>query len=116
MSEITTDEFWAILHSVLDPAPIFYRLYYSDDGAPIIYSMEDIPGNYIDVDPEVYALAPFNVRVVNKKLIYVKPNTTVNKLQPSADTGTTCDPLDVCIVVVDTQPHVKWKLVNNEIS
>lgn len=115
MSELTPDEFWSILHNAPEPTPIFYRLYHDKDGHPIIYSMEELPDNYIEVDQETYVLAPFNVRVVNGKLTYIKPVVTVKKLQPGI-TGTSCDPRDVCVVVSLDQPHTKWTIVNNEIN
>ena len=112
---MTEEEFWEILYNIPEPKPIFYRLYYNDDGSPIIYSMEELPDNYIEVDQLTYVLAPFNVRVVNGKLTYIKPVVTVKKLQPST-TGTPCNPNDVCIVVDPDQPHKKWTIVNNEIN
>lgn len=115
MSEVTVNEFWATLHSAPEPRPIFYRLYYGDDGSPIIYSMEDLPDNYIEVDQQTYVLAPVNVRVVGGKLLYIKPVIIIKKLQPS-DCGTPCDPRDVCIVVNEDQPHTNWTIVNNEID
>jgi len=116
MSDITEQEFWQILQSAPETKPIFYRLYYSDNGTPIIYSMEELLGNYIEVDQETYVLAPFNVRVVDGRLTYIKPVVSVKKLQPTEVTGTACDPSDVCIVVDPTQPHVKWTTVNNELD
>ena len=98
-----------------EPKPIFYRLYYRDDGTPICYSMEDLPGNYIDVDPETYARGPGNVHVVNGKLKEFRPGITVTKLKPGGPTGTPCSLNDVAIVVAATQPHVKWNLETNEI-
>jgi len=112
---MTEQEFWAILQSAPEPKPIFYRLYYNDKGSPIIYSMEDLPDNYIEVDQQTYVSAPFNVCVVNGKLTYIKPVITVKKLQP-ADRGTACDPRDVCVVVTDDQPNQQWAIVNNEIN
>jgi hypothetical protein len=112
---MTEEEFWTILHQAPTPQPIFYRLYHNANGSPIIYSMEDLPDNYIEVDQKTYALAPFNVRVVNGKLTYIKPVLTVKKLQPGT-IGTACDPYDVCVVVNADQPHTKWTIVNNEIS
>jgi hypothetical protein len=108
-------EFWSILQSIPEPMPILYRLYYNDAGSPIIYSMEELPGNYIEVDQQTYVLAPFNVKVLDSKLVYIKPVITVKKLQPSID-GTACNPQDVCIVVNTDQPHVKWTTVSNEIN
>jgi hypothetical protein len=112
---MTEEEFWAILHNVPEPNPIFHRLYYNDNGSPIIYSMEHLPGNYIEVDQSTYVLAPFNVRVIDGTLVYVKPVITVNKLQPNID-GTACDPRDVCVVVNVDQPHTKWTKVSNELN
>ena len=109
-------EFWSILQATPEVKPIFYRLYYNDDGAPIIYSMEELPDNYIEVDQQTYVLAPFNVRVVDNKLTYIKPVVTVKKLQPNKLGGTACDPRDVCVVVSADQPHKKWTIVNNEIN
>jgi hypothetical protein len=109
------EEFWSILHTIPEPTQIFYRLYYNDNGSPIIYTMEDLPGNYIEVDQSTYVLTPFNVKVVDSKLVYIKPVVTVKKLQPNID-GTACNPRDVCIVVDTDQPHTNWKLVNNEIN
>ena len=113
---MTEEEFWSILRDVTEPNPIFYRLYHNDDGSPIIYSMEVLPGNYIEVDPSTYALAPFNVRVIKGKLTYIKPIITVKKLQPTDSTGTACDPRDVCVVVGTDQTHIKWTMVNNELN
>ena len=112
---MTEEEFWSILRAMPAPSPVFYRLYYTDTGSPIIYSMEHLPGNYIEVDQPTYVLAPFNVRVINGNLVFIKPVVTVKKLQPSIE-GTACDPQDVCIVVNTGQPHVKWTIVNNEIN
>jgi hypothetical protein len=109
------EEFWVILQAMPAPIPTFYRLYYNDDGSPIIYSMENLPGNYIEVDQSIYVLAPFNVKVSDGKLVYIKPVITVKKLQPSTD-GTACDPQDVCIVVNTDQPHIKWTKVSNELN
>lgn len=115
MSEMTPDEFWSILHATPDVKLLSFRLYYNNDGTPIIYSMDELPDNYIEVDQETYARAPFNVRVIDNKLTYIKPAITVKKLQPSI-TGTACDPSDVCIIVGLDQPHTKWTIVNNEIN
>ena len=116
MSELTEKEFWSALQSTPTPAPVFYRLYYNDDGTPIIYSMEELSGNYIEVDQQTYVLAPFNVRVSDGKLVYIKPVVTVKKLQPNNTEGTACDPSDVCIVVNEDQPNQKWTIATNEIN
>jgi hypothetical protein len=109
------EDFWSILQAMPEPKQVFYRLYYDDTGFPIIYSMEDLPGNYIEVDQSTYVLTPFNVKVSDGKLVYIKPVITVKKLQPGMD-GTACDPRDICVVVDADQPHTKWTTVNNELN
>ena len=106
-------EFWAILNDIPEPAPVFYRLYYDEHGNPVCYTMEDLPGKYIDVDQETYILAPHNVRVVNNTLIKIIPKNVVHKLQPG-DQGTCCDPRDVCVVVAKDKTHIKWSKQINE--
>lgn len=105
-------EFWAILHAMPEPKPIFYRLYHNDDGTPIVYSMEELPGKYIEVDQPTYSLASYNVRVVDGKLIKIIPKTITRKLTPGQ--GIACDPSDVSVVVNETNPHVKWSIKTYE--
>ena len=109
------EEFWSILQAIPEPTPITYRLYYSENGTPIIYSMEELSDNYIEVDQQTYVLAPFNVRVVNGQLIHINPVVNVKKLQPGTE-GIACDPNDVCVIVNADRPHIKWTIVNNEIN
>lgn len=93
---------WEELLAVYDnlpaatPAPVFYRLYYNDHGHPIFYTMEDLPGNYIDVDRETYVVGSHNVRVINGRLVHLTLKTS-EKLRPS-DTGTACHPRYVSVV------------------
>jgi hypothetical protein len=101
---MTPEEFWDILHSAPEPLPIFYRLYYNDAGEPICYSMEDLPGNYIDIDAETFGLTPDNVRVVNGQLKYITTRTS-DKLVPGT-IGTQCHLQNVAVVV--TQHGIPW--------
>ena len=103
---VTESEFWAALAAMPDPKPVFFRLYYNDLGHVLFYSMEDVPGTYIDIDQETFAKSPTNVRVRDGKLIEIA-RTTSAKLIPG-DTGTPCDPTDVSIVVSEQQPNIKW--------
>ena len=105
------EEFWAILHAMPEPLPVFWRLYYNESGEPIAYSMEDMPGTYIEVDAETYALTSLNVRVQNGQLI--KLQQAVRRLAPT-DTGTPCHPDNVAIVVSDTEPHQRWSMKTHE--
>ena len=105
---MTPDEFWSILHDVQDPQPIFYRLYHDDAGQPIVYSMEDLPGNYIEIDSATYNRSNYHVRVVDGKLIDVPRTASVIKLRPGASTGVCCHPWSVCVVVDQSHEHIKW--------
>ena len=111
---MTEEEFWAALAPV-ESKPVFYRLYYNEDGSPICYSMEELPHNYIELTLEEYRLSPPNVRVVNGKLVVIKPANLVKQLAPS-NKGTPCHPNDICIVVNELQPHTKWSIKTNEAS
>jgi hypothetical protein len=108
---MTEQEFWAILLDVPEPQPIFYRAYYNSDGWVECYSMEDLPGKYVDIDQSTYVVSPY-ARVVNGKLILIKPANSISKLVPGT-VGTSCDSRDVC-VVTDTKETVKWSLKHNE--
>ena len=109
----TTDNFWAAFDQPSDEPPlVFYRLYHDDQGYPLFYSMEDLPGNYIEIDQETYALSSSKVRVVDGKL---KKNTVANTAKLRPDTiGTACHPADICIVVPADQPHIKWSFKKND--
>lgn len=113
----TTDNFWQVWNTFEWPpvAVIFYRLYYNEDGSPKCYTMEDLPGKYVEIDQETYLACPWNVKVVNGKLEIITPASVVHKLKPNIEDGITCSPRDVCVVVDSDQPHVKWSMTNNEI-
>ena len=102
---ITLEQAIAMLRAMPEPLPVSWRLYYDDHGRPITYSMEALPGNYIEVDAATYQRGPLNVRVVNGELRYIK-HTWSQKLVPS-DSGTPCYSSDVSIVV-DREPLQHW--------
>ena len=111
MSNETTDNFWAAWAAWdrTEPVPVFYRLYYNDTGMPIVYSMEDLPGNYIEIDHSTYATQSYHVRVVDQQLVTVEARTaTTAKLTPDAENGTSCALSDVSVVVSARTPHIKW--------
>jgi len=110
---MTPDEFWKILHDVPDAATTVRRLYYNELGEPLFYSMEDLPGNYIDIDQETFTRASSKVRVKNGQIVSTATHRVTRKLVPS-DTGTACDARDVCVVVDQNLPHSKWTIKTYE--
>jgi hypothetical protein len=89
--------------------PVFFRLYHDNQGYPVCYSMEDLPGQYIEITAEQYAESSDRVVVRNGQLIRLYQART-SKLIP-AESGTPCHPTDITIVV-DAEPNQKWKLKN----
>ena len=110
---MTEEEFWAALTPV-EPAKILYRLYHDDAGKPLFWTMQEEPGNYIEVDQEMFQRQPKHLRVRDGKIVEILV-TEVKKLVPSND-GTPCDPQDICVVVDNQQPHIKWSVKHNETS
>ena len=105
---MTEEEFWAALAPVPPAPPPMYRLYHDEKGSPLFFSMEDLPGTYIDVDRETFISAPTQIKVVDGKIKYIQ-TFLYPKLVPS-DHGKSCHPADVCIIVNEEDPHVKWSL------
>ena len=104
----TTENFWAAWVMPVVPAKLpFYRLYYDDQGYLLFYSMEDVPGNYIEIDQVTFAAGSPRVRVVNGQLRHIKTNV-VSKLVPSSQ-GQACDPRDVAVISNDKHTQY-WKL------
>ena len=94
------------IHAAMpEPKPVFYRLYHDDQGYPLFYSMEQQPGNYIEITQQQYATNASCVRVRNGKLVPVTW-TTSEKIVPG-ETGTACDPQDVAVVTA-LEPSTKW--------
>ena len=118
MSEETTRNLLKVMRSFQwpEPKPIFYRLYHDDDGRPIIYTMEALPGAYIEVDQETYTRASHQVRVCDGRLVTIEPKMHVTKLTKNRDSGLSCDRRDVCVIVDESLPHEKWKKITNDVD
>lgn len=116
MSEQTTKNFWTVIESFPwpDPKPLSYRLYHDDQGRPLFYTMEAVPGTYIEVDQITYIQGSYQVRVREGRLIQLEPRINVSRLVPDPDSGIPCDPRDVCVVVDSSRPHQKWKMTTND--
>lgn len=108
LAAMTPEEFWQILHAVPDSQPVFYRLYYDNTGRPICYSMEHLPGTYIDIDQAAYARSSKWVRVLDGKMHAYRPWLQPKKLVPG-EQGTECDSGD--IMIVKSAGHIKkWSV------
>lgn len=91
-----------------EPYPIFYRLYHDEHGNPIVYTMEDLPGKYVEITQEQYALRDHRVRVIAGEIVSVVSNIS-SKLVKSRH-GTPCHPNNVALTVETTEPHQCWSL------
>jgi hypothetical protein len=118
MSEETTRNFLNVLQSFEwpEPMPVTYRLYHDEQGRPLIYTMEALPGTYIEVDQATYVKASYHVMVRDNKLIVLQPKTSVSRLVSDPEVGTPCDFRDVCVVVDPSRQHKKWTKQTNDIS
>jgi hypothetical protein len=105
---MTEDQLARMFQALPEPEPVVLKLYYNESGEPIVYTSEKLEGNYIEVDPETFAISSMRVRVVNGKLIHIPPTVYVNKLHPS-NTGTQCHNNDVAVVVKDSGTYWKRK-------
>ena len=103
---MTPEELTKLFQAVPDPPPLFYRLYHDADGFPLFYSMEDVPGTYIEITPEEYHCNNSNVRVRDGRLVAVTWETTT-KLVPG-NSGSHCHPDNVAVIVAEDQPHIRW--------
>ena len=103
---MTPEQFWSILHNMPEPLPVSYRLYHDDQGQPLFYSMETVPGTYIEIDQATFARSASNVRVRNGRLVEITWTTTT-KLVPG-NSGSPCHPDNVAVIVAEDQPHTRW--------
>ena len=105
-------KFWEEVQGLLKPTQLAvpkFRLYYDDQGKPIVYTMEELEGNYIEITREAYLEATMNVKVQDGKLVKIDSTQAFKKLIP-ADHGTPCHPDNVAVVVELDQPHILWSI------
>jgi hypothetical protein len=112
MTEEEFLEFWNN-YKWTDATPVYYRLYYDDAGLPLFYSHEDLPGKYVDVTPEQFALQDRLVKIVDGKLVRCRI-ARMTKLVP-AKTGILCHNRDVSVVVAD-RPGQYWMKKENVVE
>lgn len=103
-------EFWQQVQALLDPEhkhKIFYRVYYDDSGTVLFYTMEDLPGNYLEIDQETFARSDGNLKVIKGKL--VKPSVSLSQKLVPSDQGTACHQNNVAIIASSAQAKF-WNL------
>lgn len=103
------DNFWqAAANFSHTEVAVEYRLYYNDQGTPLHYSCEDLPGNYVVVSAEVYAQGRYDCRIVDGEIKY-PAQVKYTKLVPDTK-GTACYAKDVSIVSATETDAKHWKL------
>ena len=112
MTEEEFLEFWSN-YQWTDPKPVQYRLYYDDAGLPLFYSHEDLPGKYIDVTPEQFALKDMSVKAIDGKIVR-RRTAWMTKIVP-AESGILCHTTDVSVIVAN-QPGQYWKKKENVVE
>lgn len=90
------------------PKAISYRLYYDDQGFPLSYTMEDLPGKYIEITAQQFQESSPHVRVKDQQLIKLT-HSAIRKLTPAID-GTCCHPDNVAVIVPESESNTKWKI------
>ena len=107
------DSFWqAVTEFAHIENVVEHRLYYNDQGLPLYYSCEQLPGNYITVSAEVYAQGRYDCCIVNGTIKYPAV-VKYAKLIPSTK-GTACYAKDVSIISPTDTDAQYWKLKNYE--
>lgn len=89
-----------------EPVSQIFRLYHDVQGRPLRYSMQDEPGDFIEITKDQYHRASSKVRVRHGQLISTTDLTT-RKLRPSP-TGQSCSAQDIC-VITDQAPVTYWR-------
>lgn len=108
---MTESEFRDALTNMPQPRPISYRLYHDSDGRLLFYSMQDEPGNCVEIDQELYSRSPHRVRVIDGQVHEFEWRQSV-KIRPG-QTGTPCHPEDVTIIYDHDQAQ-RWALAAYE--
>lgn len=98
-------EFWQALQPIPASTTV-YKLYYDEQGRPIKYSVDNEPGNYIEVSVEDYLRSNFQVRIREGQIVYLK-QPAIPRLVKSQQ-GTATHPSDITIIQTDST--TRWSL------
>ena len=85
-----------------------YKLYYNDDGSPLYYSMEDLPGQFIYVDQNIYQCSRYDVKIVYGKLKSLNESSIFKYVKVDSESSTTVrtDPTDITLIVDSECDHI----------
>jgi hypothetical protein len=115
------EEYTLIWDAPVIEAPEF-RLYYKEDGTVDFYTCDKPEGNYIVVDALVFAESRPDIKVVNGRIIKIRPHAIVQKLKPRS-TGQLTSITDISIIIdskkIKDKDHIRvqhWELCNHEID
>jgi len=103
---MTPEQLSKLFQAIPEPPKPFFRLYHNDQGHPLFYSMEDLPGTYIELTLEEYHRGASNVRVRNGRLVEITWTSTAKLVL--GNSGSPCHPDNVAVIVAKDQPHTKW--------
>jgi hypothetical protein len=108
---MTEQEFFNALRAMPLPEPVIYRLYHDDAGHLLFYSMEDLPGLWVEIDQAFYARSPHRVRVIDGRVHELEWRQSM-KIRPG-QTGISCHPEDVTIIYDDPNAQ-RWAMTAYE--
>lgn len=86
-----------------------FKVYYDTAGRILHYSMEDLPGVWIEVTPEQYSEMRMDATVQDGKLVYTHQQQDIHKLVPvrgrKSPGDTLCSKYDVNIIIENSNNY-----------
>lgn len=113
-SQLYWQQMWSQVEIQPQPVPV-YRLYHDDQGNPLFYSMDPLPGKYIEITREEFVKSSGHVKVVDNKLVDLS-KYDIKKLAPHQNVGTVCCLESVAIVVDQDENGTRWGLKVYELN
>jgi len=113
--EQNNEEYILIWDAPVIEAPEF-RLYYKEDGSVDFYTCDKPEGDYIVIDALAFAESRPDIKVVNGRIVKIRPHAIVQKLKPS-DKGqlTSIDDISIIIDPTNLSRVQYWELCDHEI-
>jgi hypothetical protein len=89
-----------------------FRLYHDATGTILFYSMEDLPGEYIEITAEQFAAMRYDVYVKDGK-VHQKKMVSLGKLVPSSK-GFPTSPGDITLIEPTSTTYWENKTYEND--